>query len=623
MSGTTLDLDQLLHKDNLAVEIANKWRTWNNLRQNKIAEWVELRKYIFATDTTQTTNAQLPWKNKTTTPKLTQIRDNLYANYMKSLFPNRHWLEWEAFDRKSGQAKKAKSIKTYMNWIVERSGFKEQIGKLLLDYIDYGNAFGTVEWVDERQEIDQQMKVGYVGPRVKRISPYEIVFNPTAPNFASSPKIIQMIISLGELKEYLTRMTSDDNRQEMEDLFNYLKDLRDGAGTFEGELDPKDDLYRVDGFTSFRQYLESQYVEVLFFFGDLYDIENDKFYRNHVIAVCDRHKIISNKPNPSYFGTPPIYHVGWRIRQDNLWAMGPLDNLVGMQYRIDHLENLKADLFDLTAFPPLKITGYVDDFVWGPFEKIHVSEEGNVEILSPDVNALNTDIEIQYLTTTMEEMAGSPKEAMGFRTPGEKTKFEVQRLENAASRIFQSKIEQFENEVLEPILNAMLELSKRHMPSQEVGVFDEEFNVTTFKTLTSQDITGYGRIRPVAAKHFAEKAEKIQNLTGFLSSAPGQDQSVMVHFSGLKMAAMYQELLELEGYDLVTPFVRITEMAEGQRVQNSADEQTMMEIDQPTGLAPDDFTNTQNTSGMGKGRGGPAGVRGVPQGNPQARPQAT
>jgi hypothetical protein len=432
-----------------------------------------------------------------------------------------------------------------------------------------------------------------------------------------------MIIPLGELKEYLSRLTTDDNREEMTDLFNYLKDLREHAGSFEGDLTPKDELYRVDGFTSFRQYLESQSVEVLFFFGDMYDIHNDKFYRNHVIAVCDRHKILSIKPNPSYFGTPPIYHVGWRIRQDNLWAMGPLDNLVGMQYRIDHLENLKADLFDLTAFPPLKITGYVDDFVWGPFEKIHVSEEGNVEILSPDVNALNTDLEIQYLTQMMEEMAGSPKEAMGFRTPGEKTKYEVQRLENAATRIFQSKIEQFENEIVEPVLNAMLELSKRLMPSQEVGVFDEEFSITTFKTLTSQDITGYGRIKPVAAKHFAEKAEKIQNLTGFLSSAPGQDQAVMVHFSGLKMATMFQELLELEGYDLVTPFVRITEMAEGQRVQNSADEQTMMEVDQPTGLAPDDFTNTQNTSGMAPRGARPAGNGRVPPGNSPPRPQAT
>jgi hypothetical protein len=27
--------------------------------------------------------------------------------------------------------------------------------------------------------------------------------------------------------------------------------------------------------------------------------------------------------------------------------MGPLDNLVGLQYRIDHLENAKADALDL------------------------------------------------------------------------------------------------------------------------------------------------------------------------------------------------------------------------------------------------------------------------------------
>ena len=35
----------------------------------------------------------------------------------------------------------------------------------------------------------------------------------------------------------------------------------------------------------------------------------------------------------------------------------------------------------------------------------------------------------------MEEMAGAPKEAMGFRSPGEKTAYEVQRMENAASQV--------------------------------------------------------------------------------------------------------------------------------------------------------------------------------------------
>jgi len=116
--------------------------------------------------------------------------------------------------------------------------------------------------------------------------------------------------------------------------------------------------------------------------------------------------------------------------------MGPLDNLVGMQYRIDHLENMKADIWDLTRYPIFKIKGYVEDFDWSPGERIICGDDGDVDLVSPDVQVLNFNTEISILEAKMEEMAGAPKEAMGFRTPGEKTKYEVQRIENAASRIF-------------------------------------------------------------------------------------------------------------------------------------------------------------------------------------------
>ena len=51
----------------------------------------------------------------------------------------------------------------------------------------------------------------------------------------------------------------------------------------------------------------------------------------------------------------------------------------------------------------------------------------------PDVNALQANMELANLQEQMEIMAGAPREAMGFRTPGGKTKYEVQSLENAAS----------------------------------------------------------------------------------------------------------------------------------------------------------------------------------------------
>src|SRR5690606_10429564 len=122
-------------------------------------------------------------------------------------------------------------------------------------------------------------------------------------------------------------------------LFDYLRNIRLRMSSFQGDLSVQDSFYQIDGFTSFRNYLESGYAEILTFYGDIYEPETGEFYKNHIIQVVDRHKVIRKGPNPSDFGTSGILHAGWRPRQDNLWAMGPLENLVGLQYRLDHVEN--------------------------------------------------------------------------------------------------------------------------------------------------------------------------------------------------------------------------------------------------------------------------------------------
>jgi hypothetical protein len=350
-----------------------------------------------------------------------------------------------------------------------------------------------------------------------------------------------------------------------------------------------DKFLQVDGFTSYRAYLESEYCEILTFYGDIFDYEKKELLSNHIIMVVDRHKVISMKPNPSYFGFPPIFHVGWRPKQDNLWAMGPLDNLVGMQYRIDHIENLKADVFDLLTFPPLKVKGYVQDFEWGPMTKIFVGDEGDVEIIAPPFQILQANIEIDNLILKMEEMAGAPKEAMGFRTPGEKTKYEVTRLENAAARIFANKIVQFEEQFVERLLNAQLELSRRNMPAvQEVPVWDNDYQIQVFVNLAPADLVGAGRLKPVAARHFAETAEMVQNVTNFYNSAVAQDQMVQQHISSVQIAKLFENLLELQDWSVFQPYIRVSEQADLQRLQNAASEQVQMEAMTPSGLTPDD-----------------------------------
>lgn len=144
MAGETIELEYMLGPDHMAVEIANKWREWNTLRQKKIEEWKELRNYIYATDTRTTTNSMLPWSNSTTTPKLTQIMDNLHANYFASLFPQQNWMKFEASNPESTEFDKTTIIENFMKSKITQSHFTTVASDLLYDYIQYGNCFATV-----------------------------------------------------------------------------------------------------------------------------------------------------------------------------------------------------------------------------------------------------------------------------------------------------------------------------------------------------------------------------------------------------------------------------------------------------------------------------------------------
>lgn len=611
MVGKVLEIGDKLEVDRMGCEIANNWFSWNVLRQPWKNECAEIRDYIFATDTTKTTNSKLPWKNKTTVPKLCQIRDNLLSNYTLTLFPKKKYVDWQAYERDAAIEIKKKAISGYMASQIEYRRYREEMLKCVQDYIDTGNAFVMPEWYDGRIETKGGMKVGYVGCVPRRIAPMDIVFNPIAPSFSQSPKIIRSVVTLGEVKKFIDSMTIDDNREMYQTLWNYIKDLRNNSEQYAGEFQEKDRMYQVDGFTNYQAYLASNYCELLTFYGDIFDFDSGELLENKIITIADRHKVIAIQDNPSVLGEIPIYHVAWRKRADNLWGMSPLANLVGLQYRIDHIENLKADVFDLVTFPPLKIHGSVDDFEWGPMVRIHcLDRESDVEMMAPPFNILTANIEIQNLITMMEEMAGAPKEAMGFRTPGEKTKYEVQRMENAASRIYQSKVIQFEVELVEEYLNGALELSKRKVTSDIlVRYFDDELKANIFMNLTPDDLTGLGRIKPYAARHFAEQAELIQNMTSLLASPLGQ--IVQPHISSINLSRMLECIFDVYEWKLFTPFIALSEQADAQRIATVFEEQVMMEALQ--GVSPDAMQFVQSAA---TAQGQPGSEPGAPPGGP-------
>jgi len=562
-----IDLATIINPDNLAVEISSRWTSWGQHRVKWMEEKKELRNYLYATDTRTTSNAVLPWSNSTTTPKLTQIMDNLHANYFATIFPRQQWMRFEAHTEESATKQKRDTIQAYMDTKLRQSDFTNTVSDLLYDWIQYGNCFATLSWEQKylTSEANESI-IDYIGPKLIRISPFDIVFNPTAANFKDTPKIIRSLKTLGEIK----RMVEENPENKyLEKALDRSVAARAAVLNGHGDDRYKDSGFVADGFNSIRHYYESDLVEILTFYGSVYDQEAQKYHSNRIITVLDRAFVLDNAQNPSWLAGSPIFHAGWRPRPDNLYAMGPLDNLVGMQYRIDHLENLKADVFDQIAYPILKVRGDVEDFDFEPGARIYMGEEGDVGYLAPDATALQADMQIAVLEAKMEEMAGAPKQAMGFRTPGEKTAFEVQMLQNSASRIFEHKTAHFERVFLEPVLNNMLELARRNLNiSDVIRSLDADFGVEMFKTITKDDISGNGKIVPIGARHFAERARRVQNLQQ-LYQLKLADPTVASHMSGKEFARILSE--ELGEPTLFSENVMVTEQMETQQALQEAD----------------------------------------------------
>jgi len=569
MSIKVAELGTLISGDDLAQNIAHLWSTWHTQRRPLIEEWKEQRNFIFATDTSKTTQGDNGWKNSTTLPKLTQVRDNLHSNYLSALFPNDEWLRWEAFSKDAEQSSKANLIEAYMANKTRQGDFRKIVSQLLYDYIDYGNSFATTSFESRFKMLGDEEVPDYIGPTLVRISPLDIEFNPTAPTFAKSPKIIRSIRTIGELK--LMAENEPDNHYLAAAIADSEK-VRAHVRYYGIEDNDKAEGYSIDGFGNLQEYYMSDYVEILEFWGDWHDSTTGTLEKNKVITIIDRARTLRNVDIPSWLGRPPIFHAGWRERPDNLWAMGPLANLVGMQYRMDHLENSKADAYDLAIHPPLAIIGQVEEFDWGPETEVHMDEGGSVQEIQRNVQwVLQGDSGIDRLEQRMEQFAGAPREAMGIRSPGEKTAFEVSELQNAAGRIFQEKINTFEIDLLEHALNSMLETARRNLDTNDVvRVMDEDVGAAEFLTITRDDITANGKLRPVGARHFAAQAQLLQNLTQLMNSNLGQ--MIVPHTSGVQLSKLVEDVLGLERRSLFSPNAQVFEQQNTQRLVTQADE---------------------------------------------------
>jgi hypothetical protein len=514
---------------------------------------------------------------------MANLYDTLTINYDAALFPNDNWLKWKGNDSEAASKEKRQIVEAYMNTkhALNASNFRKTMRQLENDWVIFGNAFAEVEYFREYSvdPLTEQVLASYVGPRVKRRDPRDIVFNPLASTFRRAPKITRDLYTIAEL----SRLVEDNPTDEMwAEILRLAKEHRGVIRQYNQSDIDKDLMLQFDGFGTASQYFDSGLVEVFNFYGDMHwgtRQDQDEYERDRVVTVVDRWAIARDEVVDTWTGSPHIYHVAWRERADNLWGQGPLENLVGLQYRVDHLENARADAFDQMLDPDVVFRGDVEDIMQvGGAKHYYITEQGDISYLRPDTTVLNADLQIRELTEAMEMFALSPREALGFRTPGEKTASEFTGLTNAAARSFQHKVQIFQ-EFLEDVVNAELEVSVRNLDGADmIEIVDDDFGAVEFKKITRSDITSNGRLVPMGARHFAREAQLVQNLQQ-LQMGPLQDPEVAQHFSSIGLAELYQEWFDLanQGDELVQPYVRIEERLESQRRMQVAEDQAAIE----------------------------------------------
>lgn len=573
--ANTFDIDKELNPDSVAREIAAKFTSWKEARSEWEEETLRIRNNVYAT-TTATEAKALPFKNRTVIPKLTQIMENLVANYMVTMFPNNRWLAFDPMSIEGAMHAKRTAIESYIRTKADHQDIITTFKELLFDWVLTGNCFAKLTYVNESKTLPETGETvpGFVGPKLFRISPHDIVFNPMATSFRSAPKIVRYLKSLGELmRDAKTKPELGYTEELVKDIMR-LRATYTGWGTVDSE---KAQAYTADGFGSLNDYYNSDLVEILEFRGDFFDGEN--LLEDHVITVVDRRKVVRKEPIKSWSGTSYIYQAAWRKRPDNLYGMSPLANLRGMQFKLNKLENIRADFFDQIANPITVEVGNIefDGELGAPGGRYIVEDGGNVFHLRPDATVLNADLQIDNTMRIMEELAGSPRESMGLRTPGEKTAEEVRLLRGSANNIYKQKVEDFERDMIVPVLNDMLEMARRFMDGSDlIRLQDETFGLSEFLSVTKEDITAIGKIKAMGSKHYEKKASLINSMQSLANS--GMMQFIAPHMSGIKAAKLIEQAMELEEFDLVQEFVGIMEQVEAQSVAQAG--QTQLDEEQ-------------------------------------------
>ena len=552
-------------------DLVTMFETYETQRGEWNEEIDEVAQYVYATDTRETTNSKLPFHNSTTIPKLAQIRSNLIVSYSSQLMPNSQWIQFKADSAKNDGKDIRASVEGYVRSKSAGSGLEGVVNQLVTDWVDTGVCAVQTRYCTRKQPAAAGAVMNsYSGPEAIRLDPRTIFWDATASSMRDATKVVKQVMSLGDLK----RESLNNSGLLTPDMFlsiknDYTEFSRAMTGNSASQIQKQ---FNASKMGSMIPYYSSNTVELLTFYGTFYNMETDELFEDYRIVVCNRKYILSATAISEYSRGSNIHISIYETRHGCLAPIGPLARIVGLQYKVDKLENLRADAFDKMANPPIVEIGDVEFYGTrgAPGCRYKVIEGGDVKELTGSTVVLNADMQIMGALQLMDELSGNPKLSVGSRTPGEKTRFEVQLLDNGENRSFRYNMRKFEHEMLNPILNDYLMFGRVHLDGSDIiEVFGADpVAIGDFVSITKEQLSQGGSIRAMGASIFSEKGNILQTLTMLENGVIGQ--MLNPHTDRMAMIRAVNYLADIEQFELFFPNIGVQQMAESQSMASKS-----------------------------------------------------
>jgi len=564
-------------KSALADGIVSHWSSWNSSRTQAMELWAEIDSYLHATDTSMLEGGT-NFDHKTHLPILSELHEDLIAIVYSTLFPHDDWLSWKGFEINAITKQIRQKVLSYIKQCHSMNGFNVEMRKVVDDLVRYGNCFGQGYYKNNSMESAGGMISGYAGPATKRISPYDIAFNPVAKEFSKTPKIIRELLTMGDFYEFVSSASEEDCCISEEELSEIMKRRTGGNNDYSERY--KEKQYIPAGFGSIDEYYTSGYIELLWFYGDIFNDTDGTFSKKRCVVVVDRDTVVIDKEELF----PAIFKGSWTPRPDNLWSQGPLDKVVGINYMINHRENSKNDAIDKFTYPDRAYVGDVEeiyDEVTGHTKYI-MPEGGSVSDIRPDSTVLTFDNQIMMHRDLARTSARLPQQLAGFRTAGEKTATEVQSLNDGAFRGFINKAGQLEEDFIEPLVQAEIRIAKDNYSSIIKVLEEDEDGILLTTQITEEDLSANGKLIPHGSKRFSRQLQQLQGLTQLANTQIGQ--MVAPHINTYNLAKTVEELYGFDKFGFVNKFASIDEQMEAEERSMLAQQEMVKQSSEPTAL---------------------------------------